>query len=182
VREKRIIFSRLTQKQIADIHGVTTRTVRRWLDDGLPVNDDGSYDASGTISWRLSRESSNPAKERADLDAARRRKLELEIEKLEGSQVSADEAREFIANMTSRARARLLAVPASAAGRANPDNPKQAEQAFSDGIHEALTELADDPFGSGSVAPPAKANGQRVGGRQPKAKPGKQRRAGEVAH
>jgi phage terminase Nu1 subunit (DNA packaging protein) len=46
-------FSRLSQAAIADIHGVTPRTVRRWTARGCPRNDDGTYSAADTVAWRI---------------------------------------------------------------------------------------------------------------------------------
>jgi len=41
-------FDRLSQQQIADMHGVSVRQVRRWTGHGMPRNPDGSYRAQAT--------------------------------------------------------------------------------------------------------------------------------------
>lgn len=77
-------FSACLGKEIADIHGVDERTVRRWDEEGMPRNEDGTYNASATVAWRLERESATDltaqrarlAREQADktaLDNAERR-------------------------------------------------------------------------------------------------------------
>jgi hypothetical protein len=149
----------------------------------MPVNDDGTLDAQQCIQWHRERVSKSPQQERAELDSARRRKLELEIDRLEGHSLDADEAVQVVSDMISRARARLLALGPAQAARANPNDPKRAEQAITEGIYEALTELADDPFARRrDVAPAAKVNGQRVGGRVSQAKPRVKRSTGSLAN
>jgi len=46
-------FSRLSQRELAEAHGVTTRTIRKWSHWGLPRNPDQTYVLSETIAWRL---------------------------------------------------------------------------------------------------------------------------------
>src|SRR5690606_29038591 len=108
------------------------------------------------------------------------RKLELEIQKLERELIPADQVRDVISSMTTRARAILLGIPAAQAGRANPQDPKRAEDAIRDGIYEALTELADDPFGGGALETAAETDGVGVGGRVPEVESGVQLGAGEM--
>lgn len=114
----------------------------------------------------------DPTQTKAELDEARTRKLEIDIAKAEGALVDVERVKTIVSDMTSRARARLLAVPGAQAGRANPEDPKRAEAAIRDGIYEALTELADNPFGGGEVETAAAVNGNGVGGSVPEAEPG----------
>jgi hypothetical protein len=123
----------------------------------------------------------DPTQQKAALDEARTKKLELEIERIEGRSLDADEARLALSAMNSRIRARLSAVAAAQAGRANPEDPRRAEAAIADGINDALTELADDLFGSGAAIEAAsEANGGGVGRPLPEAEPGVELGAGEV--
>lgn len=47
-------FSRLTQRDVADMLGVSARTIRRWTSaDGLPRQQDGTYCAPDIIGWLL---------------------------------------------------------------------------------------------------------------------------------
>lgn len=122
----------------------------------------------------------DPTQQKAALDEARTKKLDLEIAKLEATLLDATAVQLIVANMTSRIRARLLAIPGAQAGRANPEDPKRAEAAIRDAVYEALTELADDPFGGGAIEAPAEADGDGMGGHLPGAESGVERGAWEM--
>lgn len=40
-----------TQKRLAEILGVSTRTVTRWVSEGMPVESNGTYNPIGIIQW-----------------------------------------------------------------------------------------------------------------------------------
>lgn len=123
----------------------------------------------------------DPTQQKAALDEARTKKLELEIERMEGRSLDAEEARQALAAMNSRIRARLSAVAGAQAGRANPEDPRRAEVAIADGINDALAELADDIFGSGAATETsAEANGGGVGRHIPAAEFGVELGSGEM--
>lgn len=46
-------FHKLTQKQIASAVGTSDRTVRTWQKEGMPRNEDGSYDLPKVVEWML---------------------------------------------------------------------------------------------------------------------------------
>lgn len=46
-------FEKLIQKYVAQAHGVTTRSIRKWEKAGMPRNRDGTYSLPETISWRI---------------------------------------------------------------------------------------------------------------------------------
>lgn len=47
-------FSRLSQHEVADMIGVSARTIRRWTRaDGMPRHQDGTYSAPRVIAWLL---------------------------------------------------------------------------------------------------------------------------------
>lgn len=123
----------------------------------------------------------DPTQQRAALENARTRKIELEIAKLEGDLLDAGLVRRAVEDMIGRARARLLAIPGAQAGRANPEDPKRAEAAIRDGIYDALTELADAALtGGAAVEAAAETDDSGVGGRVPSAEPGVELGAGAV--
>jgi len=49
-------FSKLKQSDAAAAIGVSTRTLRRWEEDGCPRNADGSYNLPAIVEWLLNRE------------------------------------------------------------------------------------------------------------------------------
>jgi hypothetical protein len=129
----------------------------------------------------LGQTSLDPTQQRAALENARTRKLELEISRLEGDSIDKHTVRAGVAEMIGRARARLLAVPGAQAGRANPEDPKRAEVAFREGIYEALGELADAALARGAEVETASGpNGNGVGKHLPDLKSGVELGAWEV--
>lgn len=49
---KNLDFHRLSQQLLAEVHGVSTRSVREWTSWGMPRRPDGLYSAPETIEWR----------------------------------------------------------------------------------------------------------------------------------
>lgn len=123
----------------------------------------------------------DPTQQRAALENARTRKIELEIAQLEGELLDGPLVRRAVEDMIVRCRARLLAIPGAQAGRANPEDPKRAETAIRDGVYDALAELADPVLtGGAEMEAAAPINGHGVGGPVPEAEPGVELGAGEV--
>ena len=52
-------FRALTQSQAALVHGVDTRTIRRWTGIGMPRAPGGTYDSAATVVWRVAHTDSN---------------------------------------------------------------------------------------------------------------------------
>lgn len=78
----------LNQTQMAQVFGVTVRTIRRWEKEGLPARRDGSqklYPLALAIRWERERavEAALKEVEITDVDAVRLRKLEAEAESKE---------------------------------------------------------------------------------------------------
>ncbi len=48
-------FQRLTQTQMAVAHSADPRTLRRWIELGLPRNQDGTFSLPATIVWRAAK-------------------------------------------------------------------------------------------------------------------------------
>jgi phage terminase Nu1 subunit (DNA packaging protein) len=72
-------FSRLSQQDVADMHGVDVRTVRRWDEEGHPRRTDGTYVAAKSIEWRLARLNLGAL----DLDGERARLAKLQADRLQ---------------------------------------------------------------------------------------------------
>lgn len=172
-----------TVSALAVEFGKDNRTVAKRLEDIEPiVRGKRQYwklrDAAPAI---LGVTALDPTQQRAALENARTRKIELEIATLEGDLIRAGVVQQKVEDMIGRTRARLLAVPGAQAGRANPEDPKRAEAAIRDGIYDALTELADAAFTSGTeVEAPAEVNGNGVGGHVPAVEPGVELESWEV--
>jgi len=115
-----MIDARVSQKELAAFFGVSPRTVRRWTDEGLPRESDGTYRTPECIAWRLAQlqeapERSNgvpPGAESKDRYlAAKALKLELEVAEKRGSLIPLDLYVDHISELAHRIRAKLIAVP-----------------------------------------------------------------------
>jgi hypothetical protein len=144
------------------------RTIYKRLEGTEPAERRGSrvlYYLADAAPAILGISALDPTRQRAELDEARTRKLELDIARMEGESLDRAEVQEAVEQVFGRVKDRLLAIPSAQAGRANPEDPDKAEAAIRDGVQEALDELAEHPYGSSEGAPTAtKTNGVRVGG------------------
>jgi len=127
---------RLTQKQVAELFTVTTRTVRNWT--AAPRNSDGSYSLSAVIAWRLELERGNQTEDGVLLsamspqDKARLLKARADREEhaaaLAGLQV-AERTGELVPLTELEDAADAAAVPLRAFGeQLQQQDPKMAEQ------------------------------------------------------
>lgn len=70
-------FLSLPQKRVAQVVGVTARTVQNWTDAGCPRNPDGTYSAPAVVQWLLQKETGG------DFDDQRQRLAAAQAEKVE---------------------------------------------------------------------------------------------------
>lgn len=133
--------------------------------------------------------------ERARMVSAQANRTELEVEVLRGDLLSADLVAERWGAQISAFRARLVAAPAALAPQVVGAEMPAAQELIRDALYQALDELKDyDPSdyggaptardreeGGAASGPAAGADGERVGGRQPRAEPGVKCRARTLA-
>ena len=108
-------------------------------------------------------------------EAARARKMEIELELLQGESVKAVAAREELGRVLDRLRARLLNVPATAAPRmVGCKTVRQATAQLEEGMREALAVLQetadedDDSSGHNGRRPAKKKAAKRTARRGPR--------------
>lgn len=129
-------------------------------------------------------------REKTRLTRAQADKVELEVEELRGALVRVEAIERELGELVAAARAKLLSLPGKAAPLVMAaDNLLEAERIIKNLVYEALTELArgndeavdqvelEDPP---DLEPAPRADDKPVGGRKPKAKPGRQRRTRPV--
>ncbi|KKK51877.1 hypothetical protein LCGC14_3110550, partial [marine sediment metagenome] len=143
----------LNKKQFADTIGLKPRQIDNLVLDGLPRTKRGrSYDYGiEAVVWYYQRRIDRDKATRPDLkesqerfEAARAKKMELELELLQAESVKAHVAREELGRILDRLRARLLNVPATAAPRmVGCKTVRQATAQLEEGMREALAVLQE---------------------------------------
>ena len=140
---------------LTDVFGCTDRAWKTRLTEGLPVKARGAkrgmahvFDSEQVMNWLISRATGNegdinPSLEKAMLDRARRRILELDYETRKATLIPAATVEATWSGMTSAARARLLALPYRLAQAAVSADGHFATIEFeaNELIREALEEL-----------------------------------------
>lgn len=176
-------FSAVTQRALAAMIAVDERTIRRWSDDvenRMPRNDDGTYNAPVALAWwkhkeagsvlDLNAERARLAKEQADRTA-----LENAVKR--GELLSVQTVATEWARMVSAARAKVLGMPSQLAPQlAVMKNALAITDALTAKFNAALAHLADYRPGDGSaddssadradgedLAPATEINGKPVG-------------------
>ncbi len=141
--------------QFAADHAVTPRTVRNWVDLGMPcrlVDGERRVVRSQANPWvrQYEREQAKAAKQPAKLNASRARKLEAEarlvemdLQEREGRLVPIDDTRRVVGKMLGRLRAQLIPFPQRWAPKlAAAATVPEAERLLSTGIHELMATLS----------------------------------------
>lgn len=142
------------KNQLADIMGVSERTLTEWQDAGMPIEVVGGrgmenqYDTAKVIEWRLQRALGGATVEsaREERDRMEAKLLELRIAKEADLLVSIDDVRPAWEAAILAARTALLALPDRL--KAMIDGRYQIDvdlQMFDDEIRQALTKLAERP-------------------------------------
>jgi phage terminase Nu1 subunit (DNA packaging protein) len=143
----------LNKKQFADTIGLKPRQIDNLVLDGIPRTKRGrSYDYGiKAVVWYYQRRIDRDKATRPDLkesqerfEAARAKKMELELELLQAESVKARVAREELGRILDRLRARLLNVPATAAPRLmGCKTLRQMTAQLTEGMREALAMLQE---------------------------------------
>jgi hypothetical protein len=177
----------LIQNELAQLFGVSQRTIRDWGAAGLPRNADGTYPGPLCVQWRIDRQRPD---DELDLEAERARLAHEQANKtamenaisrgehLEASRVGADLERAFVVFKQS-----LRSSPTKLAPMVAPENAIVARDIIANEHDRILEELANhfasiassgvEPAvgaaGSDSSAPP-ESDGEPVVGQVSKAK------------
>lgn len=151
---------KVDQKQLADVFGVSTRTIRAWQRDGMPAEGDRNsrkYDTEDCISWYVahraeggsvsSSENGGPPPEEVSdrrWKAARAEKRHLELRERRGELIRFEDVQALVTEVAERIRRRLLNLP----GRRLKEVAAETELAEvkkirDEAVREILKELED---------------------------------------
>lgn len=198
MQRKTADFSALTQEMLAEVHGVTARSIRGWDTDGHPRNTDGTYSASASIAWRIDRElhgGLNLNGERARLARAQSEKAELDLKVRRGTLLERSDVVREGQTLVVAMRARMRALPSRLTPElSTPETYARVRALIAGAVDEALLEISDDKFAAGVAAhtlderdsessgASAEVDGEPVGRPAPRPIERKQRRARRMEH
>ena len=150
--------------KISDLLDITDRHVRRLVKEGVLIRDEGKrgrYPITNvTLYIKYLRERNFPSQasqsdlqtEKLRLAKAQADQKEMEVEMLKESVIKADEVVDKWSDLIGNCRAKLLNTPAKIAHLViAADDYATVEELIKNEIHEALHELSEQPFTSGSV-------------------------------
>lgn len=145
------------QTELAELLGVDRKTIQRWRkEENFPKPmADGRYDIVAVRDWRERTRSSSTtnAEDLSKAEGEARRvwlqveKLEHEIEVSKGEYISIEQAQADVAQMCSRARSILLAIPDTLAPLVIGKTPSQAQILIRKEIDNALNQISSDEVG-----------------------------------
>lgn len=153
----------VTKTQLAEILGVSDRTLTTWQKNGLPIKVDGArgeankYDTEDVIGWMIARDvnaaigGKGGGSEKYDYEAERARltfhqanKVELEEDLLKGTSILASVVEAFQSRMISAFRAKCLSLPTKTAPRlAHLTDLAEIESELRTAVYDALRELSE---------------------------------------
>ena len=138
----------LTQKQAAELKGVTVRRLQQIdaeSDSPPPRTEKAKYPAREYGQWLIAQatgDSYDYNKERARLTKAQADEKELQVKILEGDLVPSDQVLDMLQSVIANARAKLLTLPVKAAQAAvSATDLKDIEREIQDLVYESLSEL-----------------------------------------
>lgn len=165
-------MSVVNKGQLAEIIGVSERTITTWQKNGLPIAEDGTrgnqnlYQTEEVIAWMIQRELTqrieqfggdeeeffNYEKENARLTHHKANLAELEESAKRRELIPIGEVKEVEENIIAGGRAKLLAIPKKLAPRLlGLENLAQAEAVLSAGVREVAEELAEHDWTEAAV-------------------------------
>jgi phage terminase Nu1 subunit (DNA packaging protein) len=158
----------LTQKQLAELFGVTPRSIRDWHSEGLPRLESGNYDGAECVAWYAN---DDGVDQRDRLAAAQAEKAEAENAIRRGELADTNAVSAMWSEMIAAARAKLLSLPTKLSSQiANVSDVGAIAAIIRTEVYAALAELAVPQQGAnegaGNVETAVDHDGQRVGRRK----------------
>lgn len=148
----------VTQTELAEILGVSARTIRTWQKEGMPAGGDRTrrkYDTRACLTWVLENKFGDRPTEvdgeppdpsykeaRAREKAAKAQVAELDLMERKGELIPVSVYKDELADVLTSVRSRLLNLPGRLSRElADASDPEAAERIVEQGVREALEEL-----------------------------------------
>jgi phage terminase Nu1 subunit (DNA packaging protein) len=149
-----------TKVQVGSAFDVTPRTVTNWMQQGMPIRQDGRYNLLDIKSWLTEREARAKAKitppnknnheNYGDVDLrkvkAQAEKIELENAKTRGELISREIAEQTLREMVVSVKRQFLALPKQIAPQLETIPAIEIEQILTERIEEIIAGFAKGKF------------------------------------
>ena len=136
-----------THKEVAEAFEVSTRTVRNWVADGMPVNKDGTLNLVDILAWKTARagggkEASDKQKYEATLLKFKALMIEISYKKLMGEVVPVAEVDAGRVQRILIIKKALLGLPGRVAPQLVGLSMEEIKTRLTIRINEIITEFA----------------------------------------
>lgn len=166
-----------SQEKVAKVFHVSTRQVRYWIKDGMPVLGDDTYDITAIQAWRILKKEKKAAGGKAEPEGwdSKFRKMkallaEIEYKKQLGELVPRDEVMSGLIQRIIAVKTAFLSLPQTVAPQLIGLEPRQIEIILTEHIGIIIKNFSEgvpdehlDQKGAGSVEVAGSNNGQPVG-------------------
>ena len=137
-----------SQKDVAKTFGVSVRTIRNWVKNGMPARKDGGYDLSEIYRWKLEKdgETGDEGKQKHHWEIHYRQYkallAEIDYRKALGELVTREEVEEGRIQRILTVKKALLGLPARLAPQVVNLDIKKAEEIIKIRIEEIINDFA----------------------------------------
>lgn len=143
------------QEGVARTFGVTERTIRSWIQQGMPVREGGGYDLAEIYRWKLEKDGESEVNPKHHWETRFRQYkallAEIDYRKALGELVTKDEMEQGRVQRILIIKKALLGLPARLAPQVVNLEIKKAEEIIRIRIEEIISDFARGGDGSGSV-------------------------------
>lgn len=144
-----------SQEKVAKIFGVATRTVERWVREGMPITSDKKYDLLDIRAWRefkkhrkVKPDKKNSLQDRKDAADAEYREYkaklaEITLKKIMGELIPKETIEKELIQISVGIKRALLALPQQVASQLVGLEARQIDLLLTSRIKEAIQAIAD---------------------------------------
>lgn len=139
-----------TQEHVAKVFRVTVRTVRNWIETGMPVMKSGRYDLAEIVAWKFMRDHAVLSEGRKDdnwVGLYRECKAKIEEIKLwtiKGNVIPKQEVEQGLVQVSIAIKRALLALPRAIAPRLVGLEPREIEAVLRERVEEIINLFAKE--------------------------------------
>jgi phage terminase Nu1 subunit (DNA packaging protein) len=141
-----------TQKQVASVFRVDERTVRNWIEAGMPVKEGGKYDLAEIVAWKSMRDQpTSPAALSAKIEELKLRMagykvdlVEAKVNEVKGRYFPREEVERGLVQVSIAIKRALLALPRAIAPRLVGLEPREIEAVLRERVEEIINLFAKE--------------------------------------
>lgn len=140
-----------TQDQVAKVFRVTVRTVRYWVQSGMPVMKNGRYDLAEIVAWKFIRDQSLLTEGRKNGDdwvglyrECKAKIEEIKLWTIKGNVIPKQEVERGLVQVSIAIKRALLALPRSIAPRLVGLEPREIEAVLRERVEEIINLFAKE--------------------------------------